>query len=84
MIKQTQNIFPKEYKYSNMKQVVSYLEKLNQLGSHLEHTQKQLEVEYALRIANKPIGVSNYTLSKQLPNEFKGKLPTSEQFKHLL
>ena len=44
----------------------------------------QLEVEYALRIANKPIGVAQYTLSKKLPKELQGKLPTAEQFKQML
>jgi hypothetical protein len=44
---------------------------------------KDLEVEYALRSANKPIGVSEYVLSKDLPSEFIGKLPTVEQFNNI-
>jgi hypothetical protein len=44
---------------------------------------KDLEVEYALRSANKPIGVSEYILSKDLPSEFIWKLPTVEQFNNI-
>ena len=54
------------------------------IGILLVPHKDQLEVEYALRIANKPIGVANYTLSKNLPNEFLGKLPTADEFKQIL
>lgn len=37
-----------------------------------------LEVEYALRIQNKPIGVAEYRLTKELPDSLKGKLPSVE------
>lgn len=50
------------------------------LVPHKDH----LEVEYALRTASKPIGVAQYTLSKQLPNELKGKLPSSDDFKNII
>jgi hypothetical protein len=36
-------------------------------------------VEYALNDINKPIGVSEYKLIKDLPNEFKSSLPTIEE-----
>lgn len=42
-----------------------------------------LEVEYALKTASKPIGVAEYKLSKKLPKEFKGKLPSVEDFKQI-
>ncbi|RYZ78216.1 MAG: DUF1016 family protein, partial [Proteobacteria bacterium] len=35
--------------------------------------------EYALRGINKPIGVSEYELSENIPNSLKGKLPTIEE-----
>jgi len=35
----------------------------------------RFEVEYALRGVNKPIGVADYILTKELPNELKHKLP---------
>lgn len=54
------------------------------IGILLVPEKKHLEVEYALRSANKPIGVSEYVLSKKLPKELEGKLPTSEQFKNIL
>lgn len=54
------------------------------IGILLVPEKNHLEVEYALRSANKPIGVSEYILSKKLPKELEGKLPTSEQFKNIL
>jgi len=54
------------------------------IGILLVPHKDQLEVEYALKIANKPIGVAQYTLSKQLPSELQGKLPTVEEFKNIL
>lgn len=38
-----------------------------------------VEVEYALRTKQNPIGVAVYQLQSQLPGELKGKLPTAEQ-----
>jgi predicted nuclease of restriction endonuclease-like (RecB) superfamily len=43
-----------------------------------------MEVEYALRSINKPIGVSEYRLTSRLPEELKGKVPTSKELKQLL
>jgi len=41
-------------------------------------------VEYALRTINKPIGISEYKLTHKLPQEFKGKVPTSKELKQML
>ena len=38
-----------------------------------------IEVEYALRASNKPIGVAEYRLTHQLPDKLKGKIPTKEE-----
>ena len=54
------------------------------IGILLVPHKNQLEVEYALRTASKPIGVAKYTITKQLPNELKGKLPSAEEFQKLL
>lgn len=54
------------------------------IGILLVPQKDQLEVEYALRTSSKPIGVAQYTLSKQLPNELIGMLPTSEEFNQIL
>jgi predicted nuclease of restriction endonuclease-like (RecB) superfamily len=54
------------------------------IGILLVPQKNNLEVEYALRSANKPIGVTEYILSKQLPAEFQGKLPTADQFKNIM
>ncbi|MCB0844863.1 MAG: DUF1016 family protein [Bacteroidetes bacterium] len=43
-----------------------------------------LEVEYALRISNKPMGVVEYELTKKLPSELNGKLPTAKEFRDKL
>jgi len=54
------------------------------IGILLVPSKDHLEVEYALRIASKPIGVAKYTLSKQLPSELLGKLPSAEDFRQIL
>ena len=38
-----------------------------------------VEVEYALKSKNNPIGVAEYQLQSRLPAEFKGRLPTARQ-----
>ncbi len=53
------------------------------IGILLVPDKNYLEVEYTLRNANKPIGVAEYVLSKQLPKEFIGKLPTAEEFQSI-
>lgn len=40
---------------------------------------KRIEVEYALRSINRPMGVSEYTLTRELPRELAGKLPNAKQ-----
>lgn len=54
------------------------------IGILLVPSKDHLEVEYTLRSASKPIGVAEYTLSKKLPNELKGKLPTEDDFKNII
>jgi hypothetical protein len=41
-------------------------------------------VEYALRDARKPIGVATYKITKTLPDELKGQLPTPQEISLLL
>ncbi len=36
-------------------------------------------VEYALKDISKPIGVSEYIITKNLPDEFKSSLPSIEE-----
>ena len=43
-----------------------------------------IEVEYTLRTNTKPIGVSAYKLTRELPKILKGKVPTSEELKRML
>jgi len=42
-------------------------------------TKNRTVVEYALKTASKPIGVADYSLSKTLPKELKGLLPSPAQ-----
>jgi len=43
-----------------------------------------IEVEYALRTSSKPIGVAEYKLTHELPEQLKGKIPTAGEIKKLL
>ena len=43
-----------------------------------------LEVEYALRTSDKPIGVAEYRLTHELPEQLIGKIPTAEEIKKRL
>ncbi|WP_277601112.1 PDDEXK nuclease domain-containing protein [Pseudoflavitalea rhizosphaerae] len=50
------------------------------IGILLCKNKTSLEVEYALRGINKPIGVSEFTLTEALPEELKSSIPTVEEF----
>lgn len=54
------------------------------IGILLVPHKDKLEVEYALRTVSKPIGVAEYTLSKKLPDNLHGKLPTAKEFQQIL
>lgn len=41
-------------------------------------------VEYALHDARKPIGVATYRISRQLPKELEGQLPSPQEIARLL
>jgi len=42
------------------------------------------EVEYSIGSFDKPIGVAEYRLTKELPENFKGKLPSPDELRHEL
>jgi len=48
------------------------------IGIILVRDKNKLNVEYALRDINKPIGVSSYELAEYLPIEIINKLPTED------
>jgi len=54
-------------------------EDLSSIGIILCAQKDDVEVEFALKTKGNPISVAEYQLQEKLPNEFKGKLPTSEQ-----
>lgn len=49
------------------------------IGLLLRRDKNNIEVEFALRDINKPMGVSEYTLVEALPDNLKGALPTVEE-----
>lgn len=70
---------------------------LSAIDSQLKHPQDQatiglilckhkdkVEAEYALRDIRKPIGISEYTLTQALPEQFKSQLPTVEEIEKQL
>jgi predicted nuclease of restriction endonuclease-like (RecB) superfamily len=40
-----------------------------------------LEVEYALRVSNRPMGVAEYTLTNRLPSDLSHQLPSAQELK---
>lgn len=50
------------------------------IGILLCKSKDKIEVEYALRDINKPIGVSEFTFTEKLPEELKKEIPTVEEF----
>ena len=44
----------------------------------------EMVVEFSLRTKTNPIGVAEYHLTKRLPREFKGKLPTEKELRNAL
>ncbi|MCG8409960.1 MAG: PDDEXK nuclease domain-containing protein [Bacteroidales bacterium] len=71
-----------------------YLELLDKNEKHIDDNpsigiilcpmKDNIEVEFALKINPKPIGVSNYKLTDELPKSLEGKVPSSEELKQML
>ncbi|SLM33034.1 conserved hypothetical protein [Desulfamplus magnetovallimortis] len=49
------------------------------IGILLCRDKNKIETEFALRDINKPMGVSEFTLTENLPEDLKGSLPTIEE-----
>jgi len=49
------------------------------IGLILCKEKNKIEAEYALRDINKPIGISEYQITKSLPNDLKSRLPSIEE-----
>jgi predicted nuclease of restriction endonuclease-like (RecB) superfamily len=54
------------------------------IGLLICKTKDNVEVQYSLEIINQPIGVSEYKLSKLLPENFKSALPSIEEIEKRL
>ena len=39
----------------------------------------KVEAQYALESTSQPLGISSYELSKLIPEEFRGSMPTIEE-----
>ena len=52
------------------------------IGLLLCRDKNNIEVEFALRDMNKPMGVSEYTLVESLPDNLKGAMPTVEEIEN--
>lgn len=54
------------------------------IGILICKNKNKIEAEYALRDIKKPIGISEYQLTKLFPEKFKGSLPTIEEIEEEL
>lgn len=54
------------------------------IGIILCAEKNEVEVEFALKSKNNPIGVAEYRLQGDLPVEFKGKMPTANQLANVV
>lgn len=54
------------------------------IGLILCKSKDKIEAEYSLRDINKPIGISEYQITKSIPDELKSKLPTIQEIEDQL
>ncbi len=54
------------------------------IGLILCKSKDKIEAEYSLRDINKPIGISEYQITKSIPNELKSTLPTIKEIEEQL
>ena len=54
------------------------------IGIIICKSKDRTEVEYALKRTSSPVGVADYSLSKKLPTELKGLLPTAKEIEESL
>jgi YhcG PDDEXK nuclease domain len=59
-------------------------EKQPSIGIILCKSKDRLIVEYALKDATLPIGVSSYSVTTNVPNRLQGQLPNADQIASLL
>lgn len=78
-----------EFDSSNMGQLGTYVVAVNyQIKTEYDNPtiglvvckgMDKIEAQYALEASSQPLGVSSYELSKLVPDEFKGSIPTIEE-----
>ncbi len=59
-------------------------EENSSIGILICKSKDRTTVEYALKMAAKPIGVATYRIVKELPPELRAELPNPEEFARLL
>ena len=84
----------KDFDSTNMGQLGTYIVAVNHqlkgendnptIGLIVCKSKDNVEAQYALESTNQPIGVSAYELSKLIPEDFKGSLPTIEEIEEEL
>ena len=87
-----QNTFPKMRQFASSYQDITIVQELlAQLSWYHNFTiiqkvkeKDKIEAEYSLRDINKPIGISEYQITKNIPTEFKSKLPSIEEIEENL
>jgi len=71
-------------KCKSVQEALFYVQKTIENGLLVCTGKDNVEVQYALENMNQPIGISEYNLSKLLPENFKSALPSIEDIeKHL-
>ena len=83
-----------KFDFSNVGQLGGYMVAVNHqlkgendnptIGLLVCKYKDNVEAQYALETSNQPIGVSAYTLSKLMPENFKSSLPTIEEIENEL
>ena len=64
---------------ANRPQVGDDLQIIFTLGLLICKDMDKVEAQYALESTSQPLGISSYELSKLIPEEFKGSMPTIEE-----
>lgn len=79
LVEQANEAIKSEYNLELLDEQVRLPNENPSIGIILCAEKNNLEVEYALRAIQKPLGVAEYQLSSSVPEELSGQLPTPEQ-----
>lgn len=54
------------------------------IGMLVRKDMDKVEAQFALESSSQPLGISSYELTKLIPDEFKGNIPTIEEIEAVL